>query len=198
MAGENPYSRDGSTEEGGSMLISDEYRELNAQLHATRPDYGISSHKWPPIIRRYADTYGCKSILDYGSGKGLLKQGLDRLYSGVQHPPKVFEYDPAVRGLQHPPQPADMVVCTDVLEHIEPECLDDVIDHIFDLAYKMIFVSVALVPATKTLSDGRNAHLIIQPANWWRNKLNKYGLPFLHEGLKAREAVYVIRVGVDA
>ena len=64
-----------------------------------------------------------------------------------------------------------MVACTDVLEHIEPDCLDHVLDHLCELAENVAFLVVATAPAQKTLADGRNAHLIVESARWWLPKL---------------------------
>jgi hypothetical protein len=69
------------------------------------------------------------------------------------------------------PDPADIVACTDVLEHIEPECLEDVLADLRRVTKKMGFFTIATRPAKKFLSDGRNAHLIQQDARWWLEKL---------------------------
>ena len=34
--------------------------------------------------------------------------------------------------------------------------------------------TVHLQPAKKTLPDGRNAHLILQPAEWWAERLGEH------------------------
>jgi hypothetical protein len=86
----------------------------------------------------------------------------------------VRNYDPGIPADSALPAPADLVVCTDVLEHIEPEHLDAVLAHIFRLAQRAVFLQIALFPAKKTLPDGRNAHLIVQPANWWLDKIGKH------------------------
>ena len=48
-----------------------------------------------------------------------------------------------------------------------PTNLDDVLGHIRSKTLKRLLFSVALKPARKTLSDGRNAHLIQETPNWW-------------------------------
>jgi len=163
------------------MLISETYRELNKQLHVSRPDYGVSSSKWTDTVLDMAQSYGARSILDYGCGKGRLKEG-------IGHTITVNEYDPAIPGKDINPMPADIVVCTDVMEHIEPDLLDNVLDHIQRLANKAVFLTVATRPAKKTLPDGRNAHLIQKSLEWWLPKLwerftirafNDYGGEFL-------------------
>lgn len=64
-----------------------------------------------------------------------------------------------------------MVCCIDVLEHIEPEYLETVLDELCRLTEGIAFLSIDTGPAVKTLSDGRNAHLIQQPMNWWLPKI---------------------------
>ena len=64
-----------------------------------------------------------------------------------------------------------MVVCIDVLEHIEPEFLEDVLDHLQTLTQHILLCSIHMGPAGKVLDDGRNAHLIQQPMSWWMPKI---------------------------
>lgn len=140
------------------MLITDEYRQLNAELHVSNPHYGVSSSRWAPHVADLAARLQTQDILDYGCGKGLLKQTLGW---------PIREYDPAIPGKDTPPEPADLVICTDVLEHIEPECLSHVLDDLQRLTRKVAFLNVATRPAKKVLADGRNAHLIQEQLSFW-------------------------------
>jgi 2-polyprenyl-3-methyl-5-hydroxy-6-metoxy-1,4-benzoquinol methylase len=144
------------------MLISDEYRKLNEELHETNEAYGTSGHKHAEAIVGLANAMQTADILDYGCGKGTLNQAI-----GI----RIKEYDPAVPGKDDAPDPADIVVCSDVLEHIEPECLEDVLSDLEVLAKRAVFLCVATRPAMKVLSDGRNAHLIVEDKSWWLPKL---------------------------
>lgn len=146
-------------------LITDEYRKLNNDLHETRPDYGAgaATKQWLPMISELANALSARSILDYGCGKGALAMSLSHYI--------VIGYDPAIPGKDMKPDPQDFVVCLDVLEHIEPECLDAVLDDLKRCATKGIFLSVSTRPAVKKLSDGRNAHLIQEDQNWWLPKI---------------------------
>lgn len=146
-----------------SQLITDEYRELNTQLHDSRPDYGTSGAKYSDLIAQIYNAVGATSILDYGCGKMRLAHALPHL--------PIVNYDPCVPDLSERPKKADMVSCTDVLEHIEPDLLDNVLDDIQKLARKVVFFSIATRPAVKTLADGRNAHLIVEPYDWWLPKI---------------------------
>ena len=67
-----------------------------------------------------------------------------------------------------------MVVCTDVLEHIEPELLDNVLSHMSKCMLKCGYLVISNVEALTILDDGRNAHLIIEDKEWWKTKLSEY------------------------
>jgi hypothetical protein len=64
-----------------------------------------------------------------------------------------------------------LIYSSDVLEHIEPELLDDTLQSLCECAVKYQYHLIACHPAKKSLSDGRNAHLIIEDPSWWNNKL---------------------------
>ena len=146
------------------QTISREYVAQNAALHAARADYGTSGHRWAKPIADIARILSTCDVLDYGCGKGTLQRVLGF---------PIHEYDPAIAAKSARPAPAALVACTDVLEHIEPEYLDAVLDDIRALTLRAVFLSVATRPAKKSLPDGRNAHLIIQPAAWWLERLCK-------------------------
>lgn len=147
------------------MLISEDYRALNRELHESRPDYGTSGQKWAPTVERIMYENACVSALDYGCGKRTLAKALGN--------PRWLEgYDPAIDGYDElPSQTVDMVICGDVLEHIEPEHIESVLDDLQRLTRKVAFLVIASRPAKKTLADGRNAHLIVKPPHWWLEKI---------------------------
>lgn len=145
-------------------LISDNYRLENIELHARRKDYGMKGHIFLDNVMYLVRKYQTNDILDYGCGKSTLANNLGF---------KINQYDPAIEKYSDMPFPADIVVCTDVLEHIEPDCLDNVLTHLASLMKKAGFFSIHLHEAKKTLPDGRNAHLCLLPANEWINKLSE-------------------------
>lgn len=149
------------------MLISSTYVELNRELHA-RGQYGMTSFVWAQAVDKLARQREFATILDYGCGRGLLGMALQH-YAPL--PYSLLEYDPAIEGKEEKPAKVDMVVCSDVLEHIEPECLYPVLDDIWKTAQKMVFLVVSTRLAGKTLADGRNAHLIVESSDWWLKKI---------------------------
>ena len=106
-------------------------------------------------------------LLDYGCGHN---RSLMETFK-PQRECRVQCYDPGVPEYADPPTPAQMVVCIDVLEHIEPQLLDNVLDHLEELTEEVLFATVHTGPAAKKLPDGRNAHLIQKPPEWWLPKI---------------------------
>ena len=146
------------------VTISPEYIELNRKLHLN-PVYGIGGRKRKDTVLKLSETMGTKSILDYGCGKGSLAQSL---------PFPIWEYDPAIEGKNGVPRPAELVVCFDVLEHVEPDYLDNVLGDLVRCTNKCLFAIIDSGPADKELPDGRNAHLIQKDKDWWTAKLGQY------------------------
>jgi hypothetical protein len=144
------------------QLISPEYRQEQERLHA-KGNYGTASLQFGEIVSELVEKTGAETLLDYGCGsmQNLRKVlDCDVLYLG---------YDPAVPEFSCK-VPSDLVTCIDVLEHIEPELLENVLDDLQSLTKRWAFMTVHTGPARKTLSDGRNAHLIQQPPCWWLPK----------------------------
>ena len=152
-------------------LLSDEYRQVLRDTKEQHPNWGSTAHTKAEYLDTLIDSID-DSILDYGSGTGSLADEL--LIHNIE------EYDPAITGIDKvPPGSYKYVVSIDVMEHIEPEYLDNVLHHQMVLAKEYIIHYISNCPAVKVLSDGRNAHLIVQPVQWWVDHLDAaYGPAF--------------------
>ena len=149
-----------------SPLISDDYRRMQAELHKN-PNYGVASVEYAPLVAQVLDAVGSRELLDYGAGKGRLGETLGQ-HASV--PLTIHHYDPAIPRWSAPPQPCSFVACIDVLEHIEPGLLDNVLDDLQRVTAGYGVFTVHTGAAAKVLLDGRNAHLIQKPASWWLPK----------------------------
>ena len=151
-------------------LISPEYKFQNVQLHATNPNYGTSAHYWASPIGRVCKHLDIKKVLDYGCGKMLLGKYLKTCNSNVE----VLSYDPAIKGYEEVPTSGEKLVAVlDVMEHIEPDKLDAVLEHIGFYSQQIVFLCIATRKAVKLLPDGRNAHLIVEDSTWWKDRIEK-------------------------
>lgn len=157
--------------------ISAEYVKQNKLLHESTPSYGVSALQYLDTIKKLYEVTDSKSLLDYGCGKGLLAKNLDF---------PIWEYDPAIENKNSVPRPVDLLVCIDVLEHIEPEYLDSVLVDIARCIKKVGYLVISTQKAAKTLPDGRNTHLIQEGKEWWFKKLSEY-LIVPENGIKEKD-----------
>ena len=165
-----------------NQLISDAYRELNRKLHGY-PYYGVNGRLYAERIRRLSQDLRTRDILDYGCGKRTLEAALEF---------QIRNYDPGMPGLDSRPEPADIVACIDVLAHIEPELLDNVLDDLQRVTKRLAFLYIGTRPGKKTLADRRNAGLIQQPVDWWLPKLAKR---FAIKWIEFEEGAFIALVG---
>lgn len=142
------------------MLITSEYLQMQKELHGIA-SYGTSGHASAELVKSFGDN----DILDYGCGKRTLEKALGF---------PITNYDPAIEGLENNNTPHNIVFCGDVLEHIEPELLDDVLKDIKRCTLKTAILIACTVPAKKVLPDGRNAHLIVKDGLWWHTKISEH------------------------
>ena len=147
-------------------LISEDYRRMQQELHKN-PNYGVASVGYAPIVAQVMDAVGATELLDYGAGKGRLGQTLRQ---HTQQQLTIHHYDPSIPEWSATPNPCAFVACIDVLEHIEPHLLDNVLDDLKRVNVGVGVFTVHTGPAVKFLTDGRNAHLIQQPPSWWLPK----------------------------
>ena len=167
-------------------LISDDYKLLNEGLHHANEEYGnrnnILSDRLPIACTSLYKHFDLKSVLDYGCGKGNIVRSLQKNLEGT--PVSVQGYDPCVNEFKDPPKPCQFLISTDVLEHIEPEYINNVLDHIAELTERFCFLIIDLLPAQKRLSNGVNAHVMIAPPGWWLDKLSEkfsFGMHLIFE-----------------
>ena len=131
--------------------------------------------------------FGPLTLLDYGCGQTTLAKRLPPI-EGLT----VNNYDFAIEEHSQEPEPADIVVCTDVLEHIEPDCLDNVLDHLQELTKKVCYCVIAIQPAAKAFSDGKNVHLSVHSQEWWYPQLRKR-FDVLERGKEPGRIIFVLQ-----
>jgi cyclopropane fatty-acyl-phospholipid synthase-like methyltransferase len=154
-------------------MISKSYLKELSLLHAdkSRPDGFGGKVKGLGKFKKYMELWQPETLLDYGCGKGNILNALQTEYPDT----KFTGYDPAVQEYSATPESRfDLVFSCDVLEHIEPAYIDKVLKHINDLARINIWLRIDTMPARKHLSDGRNAHLILESPDWWERKIQKH------------------------
>ena len=132
------------------------------------------------------------SLLDYGSGKGLVYEDSpdhapNSRYKSLPNWPGVTVtcYDPGYEPFAEEVQGRfDAVISTDMLEHVPEEDVPWVLDQLFGHARRFLYVVAACFPARKHLPDGQNAHCTVMPPEWWVGQLEAAAR---RRALKARD-----------
>ncbi len=147
-----------------TQLITPEYAELIRRHHEDLWYFGNGAGTYYQIVADIAAALQTKDVLDYGCGKG----GMGELLGF-----SIKEYDPAIPEKSAIPEPADIVVCASVLEHVEPEFLDAVLSDLRRCVLRCGFFVVPHNPAVDFLPDGRNAHRTVKSHDWWKKKIGE-------------------------
>lgn len=144
-----------------------EYTEKYKVLHKKSDRYGSSSITYLQEISLFIDYLQPKSVLDYGCGKGALIKGLAPKYPDIAF----HKYDPSIPGLETLPVDAvDLVINTDVLEHIPVEIIPNVLREISGISKKAVFACHHGL-AQAILTDGTNAHCTVRPPAWYQSQI---------------------------
>jgi hypothetical protein len=147
---------------------SEDLIDYYRQTHRSRI-YGTSSVKYLRYLRPEIQLRAPTSVLDYGCGQS---QFVDNL--GLPDEASLLRFDPAIREYANlPAESVDLLVNIDVLEHIEEHDLDQTIAQMREVCRDAIII-VDTAPAKHLLPDGRNAHVTLQQAAWWHERLSRH------------------------
>lgn len=149
-------------------MINSRYKDLHLyeKIYSTTNNYGNTGHRYADIVYKFILETNPLSVLDFGCGQGSLKKNLATKNIDID------EYDPCIPGkntinkLQY-----DLIVTTDVLEHIYENEINTFFSDIMSLAPKYMIHIICTRPAEKVLPDGTNAHKTIKNKNWWKEKI---------------------------
>lgn len=173
----------------GDRRWSEEYAALQGEMHAQN-NYGRWGDHDMELISRMVCSVYCSlnrpvlvnnelqwpgrsmTMLDYGAGNGALGRKIESMFKEVT----VTNYDPfhPAWGGDKDPGMHDVASCCDVMEHVEVECVDNVLKYVAERTRYAALFTIGLSDATKMLPNGRNAHITLKTAGWWINKLNEY------------------------
>ena len=163
--------------------ITEAYRQDLLAMRKMKPSFGSAGGKGVPLVA----PFGTQDVLDYGCGNGHLGRGLGF---------PIQEYAPAIPGKDGEPVPAQVVYCGDVMEHVEEECVNDVLAHIKSLVKPggaAVFI-ISTIKSMKILPSGRNAHITVKSGDEWKRLLGEhFGSVEMTVGLEAGDYFYICK-----
>ena len=142
------------------------YLDQAKKLHEIESKWrGTTVRQYIPEINKLRKEYNLVTMLDYGCGKA---QFHDASWNAVKYDPAIPEFSTRPTGR------FDLVISTDVLEHIPEEHIENTIADIFNYSDRWVFVSVCCREAKEILPNGMNAHATVKHESWWKDKFSKY------------------------
>jgi len=180
--------------------LLDSYKELHKEEGKFR---GISLVPLVPTLFNIIKENNCKTLLDYGCGKAIPYSKKECKSIGLKKPVQElcnldsFDlYDPAYPKYNKlSKKKYDIVVCTDVMEHIAEQDIDYVLKDILSHSKKTVFLNISCQPALKHFKEGKfkgqNVHISVFDGVWWSDKVKNIWNKFKH--LK----IYMVCVGKD-
>ena len=180
--------------------LLDSYKELHKEEGKFR---GISLVPLVPTLINITKENNCKTLLDYGCGKAIPYSKKECKSIGLRKPVQElcnldsFDlYDPAYPKYNKlSKKKYDIVVCTDVMEHIAEQDIDYVLKDILSHSKKAVFLNISCQPALKHFKEGKfkgqNVHISVFDGVWWSDKVKNIWNKFKH--LK----IYMVCVGKD-
>ena len=169
--------------------LLDSYKELHKEEGKFR---GISLVPLVPTLMNITKENNCKTLLDYGCGKAIPYSKKECKSIGLRKPVQElcnlnsFDlYDPAYeKYAELPDKKYDIVVCTDVLEHIAEQDIDYVLTQILSRSNKVVFLNISCRPAVKHFKEGKfkgkNVHISVFDPSWWGHKIGNIWNNFNH------------------
>lgn len=194
------------TDANNRDTLSTEYQNLLKITHASRPPakpWGTTGARnaGSQIVSTLRGRGDVISVLDFGAGQGRLGEYVKKELPYLEW----TNYDPGIPGIDVlPERKFDFIVSSDMLEHVEPERVNNVLFWMKEHAKRGMFHHIACDPCGLILPDGRNAHLTVQPPEWWRDQIvdNHWSLMLFcacqqrkRGGMKTHAVIQVDRVG---
>ena len=180
--------------------LLDSYKELHKEEGKFR---GISLVPLVPTLMKMIKENNCKTLLDYGCGKAIPYSKKECKSIGLKKPVQELcnldsfaLYDPAYpKYSKLTKKKYDIVVCTDVMEHIAEQDIDWVLKDILSHSKKAVFLNISCQPALKHFKEGKfkgqNVHVSVFHGTWWSDKVKNIWNDF------QRLKIYMICVGKD-
>lgn len=141
------------------------------RLLEDRPTYGSSNHGRGAVSFLVAQSP--ESVLDVGCGGNQFARELRTVHGiravGVDFVNPAADHIMPAHDLDFPVGAFEWVTAFDVLEHLVPDEVDEVLGEMRTVARRFL-VSIAHRPSAITV-DGANLHPTVQPEDWWLRKM---------------------------
>ena len=129
---------------------------------------GYGSYQYADQLRSLVREYNCKTMLDYGCGKGLQYTGKHN-FADLINISQLALHDPAYDQYAVLPDGTwDIVICLDVLPFIPESDIDSVIELMLSRCNKICVIALQEITHTKS----KKPLVCVKDHAWWQEKLS--------------------------
>jgi len=180
--------------------------EQEKYLNEYSQDMNYGSKNWGAGVEQWIKANGVKSLLDVGCGNGQFAINVSAFISEVHaldiasvrsgnvlnDSTQIVKYhDADAKAIPLEDNSVEIVTAFDVLEHISPEELDQVLDEMNRVSTDGMVFSIALRVAQRDIPEN-TLHLSVHNLQWWKEKLGKYGKVYLSGKIPETGWPYVV------
>jgi hypothetical protein len=162
------------------MTITKSYQDSLVRLRQ-RGHWGSTGGEYAgeTVINLLKSRPTLRTVLDYGCGEGSLQKYVED--QGITDREWTL-YDPGVRGVDTKPEGKfDLVITTDVLEHVEPEMQDAVITELCGYTDKILFNEIACYATRAKFESGpyigQDLHINLKVPCIWKQEIEAIAIP---------------------
>jgi hypothetical protein len=155
------------------MTISGDYKNALLDRHE-RSEWGVTGGvlSGESVVNFLREHPEIETVLDYGCGEGTLRAYVEA--QGIVKPWTM--YDPGMRGLDEKPNGKfDLVITTDVLEHVEPHMTMAVLNELRGFTNKFLYNDIACYYTGRYFDSGpyigQDLHINLMVPDEWAVKL---------------------------
>jgi len=158
-----------------------------------RSKWGTTGPKYAGagVIRMLDERPYIESVLDFGAGKGELGSYIEQHLPGRVR--KWTNYDPGMPAYDKlPDKQFDLVISTDVLEHVEPHLIPETLQQLDERTRLVCYSNIACYPTGSLFMEGpyigQDMHISLHRPEWWRAAFDEHtslGL-FQYEAVQRR------------
>ena len=163
------------------MTISAGYKQELIKLHADTQWGTTAGVMSGPTVVHFLETHPeIKTILDYGCGEGTLKKFVEE--KGIERDWTL--YDPCMPGIDTKPAGKfDLVMTTDVLEHVEPHMIKSVLYELREMTSDYLVNDIACYLTRQQFTGGpyigQDFHISLFAPDFWRVQLEALNMEVL-------------------
>jgi hypothetical protein len=168
----------------GNELI-EEYRNIDFEYTTNELTWYTNSQEY---IKRIIKRDEIETVLDYGCGdtdnrwgcnvRGLKVKGFPISLKDWFGVGEVYLYEPSREVDER--RKVDMVISSDVLEHVHITDVTKVIRDMAENADKLVIAQVACYQTQTKFSNGEDVHITIREPNWWSGVFESIMMDYPH------------------